>query len=175
METMFWIWLAIIVVTAIIEICTTELVSIWFTFGSILPMILSATTDISIPWQIAICIAISAILIACLRKISIKFLFRNGDNKTNLDALIGEKFRLLERTDFETIGKVKVKDIEWSVVGDQRQTIEKGSVVEVVKISGAKLTVKEVEDPNSSKTVNKQTAEKQTKQTVQSKNIENKK
>ena len=165
MNTMFWIWLAIIVITAIIEICTTELVSIWFTFGSILPMILSATTDISIPWQIAICIALSAILIACLRKISIKFLFRNEDNKTNLDTLIGEKFRLLERTDFETVGKVKVKDIEWSVIGNEQQTIEKGSVVEVVSISGAKLKVKEVKDPNSTKTLNEHPAEKQTKQT----------
>ena len=165
MNTMFWIWLAIIVITAIIEICTTELVSIWFTFGSILPMILSATTDISIPWQIAICIALSAILIACLRKISIKFLFRNEDNKTNLDTLIGEKFRLLERTDFETVGKVKVKDIEWSVIGNEQQTIEKGSVVEVVSISGAKLKVKEVKDPNSTKTLNEPPAEKQTKQT----------
>ena len=152
MNVMFWVWLGIIVATAILEICTTDLVAIWFTLGSILPLILSATTDISIPWQIAIALALSAILISCLRKLAIKLLLRNPDAKTNLDALIGQRFRMLERTDFETVGRVKVKDIEWSVVGDNQQTIEKGRVVEVVSIAGTKLKVKEVEDPTSQKT-----------------------
>lgn len=148
MDTMFWIWLAIILITAIIEICTTELVSIWFTIGSIPPMILCATTDIAIAWQIVIGIILSAILIASFRKLSIKFLFRNTNHKTNTDALIGQRFRLLESTNFETVGKVKVKDIEWSVVGNEGQSISKGSIVEVVGISGTKLQVKKAPKAN---------------------------
>lgn len=152
METMSWVWLGIIVATAIFEIITTDLVSIWFTFGAIIPFILATTTELEIAWQIAIFLVISAILVACLRKITMKYLFkRNNNDKTNLDALIGQKYRLLEKTDFETIGKVKIKDLEWSVVGDKQQTIKKGKVVEVVKISGNKLIVRESKDESSDK------------------------
>ena len=141
MTTMSWIWLAVLVGTAILEIATADLVSIWFTFGAIIPFILATTTNLHYGWQIAIFFVISAILIASLRKITMKYLLKNANLKTNTDALVGQKFRLLEKTDFETVGKVKIKDVEWSVIGDKQQTIEKGAVVEIVKISGNKLIV----------------------------------
>ena len=144
MTTMSWIWLSIIIGTAVIEIITTDVVSIWFTFGAIIPFILATTTNLHFGWQIAIFFVISAILIACLRKITMKYLLKNANTKTNVDALVGQKFRMLEKTDFETVGRIKVKDIEWSAVGDKQQTIEKGAIVEVVKISGNKVLVKEV-------------------------------
>ena len=143
MSTMFWIWLAVMIVTIILEIVTTDLISIWFTFGAIIPLILASVTNLDFWWQIAIFLVISAVLIASLRKITMKYLFKNTDGKTNLDTLIGQKFRLISSTDFETVGKVKVKDVEWGVKGVDNQTIEKGSLVEVVKISGNKLIVKE--------------------------------
>ena len=146
METMFWVWLGVILSTAVLEIITTDLISIWFTFGAILPLILSLTTEMSSAWQIVIFLLLSSLLLACLRKITFKFLFKNSDTKTNLDAMVGQKFRLIERTDFETVGRVKVKDVEWGVVGENQATIEKGKTVEVVKIKGNKLVVKEVEE-----------------------------
>ena len=97
---------------------------------------------------------ISAILIASLRKITMKYLFKNDNSKTNLDALKGQKFRLLSKTDFETTGKVKVKDVGWSVKGDDGQTIEKDSLVEVVKIAGNKLLVKECGDTKAKSSKN---------------------
>lgn len=146
MNIMFWIWLAVIIGTVVLELITTDVVSIWFTFGAIIPCILAASTNLHYGWQIVIFLIISAILIACLRKITLKFLFRNSNIKTNTDALIGQRFRMLEKTDFETIGKIKIKDVEWTAVGDNQQTIEKGTIVEIVKISGNKLLVKEVKE-----------------------------
>ena len=148
MSTMFWIWLSIMVVAVILEIITTDLVSIWFAFGSIVPLILSAFDVLNPIWQTTIFVVISAILIVSLRKVTIKWLFKNTNSKTNVDALIGEKHRLLETTDFETLGKIKIKDIDWSVMGEKQQTIEKGSVVEIVKIEGNKLIVKPVATDN---------------------------
>ena len=153
MSTMFWIWLAVMVIAVIVEILTTDLVSIWFTFGAVVPLFLSAFDILNPIWQTVIFVAISAVLIATLRKVTMKFLFRNNQSKTNLDTLIGEKYRLVESTDFDTLGKVKIKDVDWSVQGDKQQTIEKGSIVEVVKIEGNKLIVKPVEADN--KTENK--------------------
>ena len=146
MDTMFWVWLGIIVGAVILEIITADLVSVWFAFGAILPCILAATTNLYYGWQIVIFLLISAILIACLRKITLKYLFKNVNEKTNLDAIIGQKFRMLERTDFETMGKIKIKDVEWSAVGDKQQTIEKDTIVEIVKISGNKMIVKELKE-----------------------------
>ena len=54
METTFWIWLAIIVVALIIEIVTLDLVSIWFSFGAVVPFILSAIGGIPIEIQIVV-------------------------------------------------------------------------------------------------------------------------
>ena len=151
MDTMFWVWLGIIIGAVVLEIITADLVSIWFAFGAILPCILAATTNLHYGWQIVIFLLISATLIACLRKITLKYLFKNVNEKTNLDAIIGQKFRMLERTDFETIGKIKIKDVEWSAVGDKQQTIEKDTIVEIVKISGNKMIVKEIKEEKGKK------------------------
>ena len=143
MNTMFWVWLSIIVVTVLVEVVTTDLVSIWFTFGAIVPLILASINVLNPIWQTVIFVIISAVLIATLRKTTLKYLFKNSkESKTNLDAFIGQKFRLIDGTDFETLGKVKVKDIEWSVKGENQQTIKKGQVVEVIRVEGNKFIVK---------------------------------
>lgn len=148
MSTMFWIWLSIMVLAVILEIITTDLVSIWFAFGSIVPLILSAFDVLNPIWQTTIFVVISAVLIASLRKVTFKWLFKNNNSKTNVDALIGQKYRLLETTDFETLGKIKIKDIDWSVKGEKQQTIKKNAIVEIVKIEGNKLIVKPVTEDN---------------------------
>lgn len=144
MSVMFWIWLAVIVITAVVELITTELISIWFTFGAIVPFILAAINVVGYEWQILIFVIVSAVLILTLRKITKKFLLRNSNSKTNTDLIIGKHFRMLGRTDFETVGSIKVNDVEWSAVDINQQSIEKGEVVEVVKISGNKLFVKKI-------------------------------
>ena len=42
MEVMFWVWLGVIVVSAIAEAASMELVSVWFIVGAIPPFIMSA-------------------------------------------------------------------------------------------------------------------------------------
>ena len=145
MSTMFWIWTAVIICSIIVEIITADLISIWFTCGAVIPFILAATNAVNYEWQIVIFVVVSVTLLASLRKITKKYLLRNSNLKTNVDSLIGQKFRLLHRTDFETVGKIKVKDVDWSVIAEDQGTIEEGAVVEIVKIAGNKLIVKEIE------------------------------
>ena len=144
MEPMFWVWLGIIVVSAIVEACTMDLVSIWFAIGALLPLILSATTSLAWPYQILIFIVISAVLILSLRKITKKWLFKNSNYQTNKNALIGKQVRLLEKTDFDHAGTVKIGDVTWVAVGHEKQTILKGKLVEIVDLEGNKLKVKEI-------------------------------
>ncbi len=144
MSTMFWIWLSVMVITVIVEIITTDLLSIWFTFGAVVPMILSAFDVLDPVWQTAIFVVLSAVLLLSLRKITMKFLFKNTDSKTNVDALVGERHRLLKGIDFETVGAVKIKGIEWRAVAEKQATIEKDKIVEIIRVEGNKLVVKEV-------------------------------
>ena len=144
MDTMFWIWLGVFVFSAIIEACTMDLVSVWFAVGAVIPLILSGVTSLAWQYQILIFIVISVILILSLRKIVKKFLSKGPELKTNKDALIGKQFRMLEKTDFDSVGSVKIGDVIWSAVGDNRQTIQSGKLVEIVDVLGNKLKVKEI-------------------------------
>lgn len=142
MEVMFWVWLGVIALTAIVEFISLDLTSIWFTVGAIIPFILAAIGGVRWEIQVAVFVGVSALLLIFLRKITRKMLLKNANFKTNIDAIIGKKVRMIERTDFETLGAVKINDVVWSARGENSETIEKGEVVEVVKVDGNKLIVK---------------------------------
>lgn len=142
MDVMFWVWLGVIIVTAIVEFATMEVVSIWFTIGAIIPFILAATGAVNWIWQVVIFVVLSAIMIVCLRSVTKKFLLKNSNEKTNVDSLIGQKVRMLSRTDFETVGSVKINDVVWSAIGFSQQTIEKDEIVTILSVQGNKLVVK---------------------------------
>lgn len=145
MEVMFWVWLAVIAISLIIEIVTLDLVSVWFACGAVIPFILSAIGGIWVELQISVFIVVTALLFIFVRKYAQKLLFKNMNTKTNVDSLVGKHYRLLEDTDFEHLGSVKVNDVTWTAVSNDGSKIEKGSLVEVVKIDGNKLMVKKVE------------------------------
>ena len=162
METMFWVWLAIIAVTVIIEIVTLDLVSIWFAFGAVIPFILSAIGGIAIEIQIAVFVAVSALLIIFLRKNAQKLLFKNMNQKTNVDAFEGKKVRLLEDTDFEHNGSVKINDVTWTAISESGELIKAGQLVEIKKVDGNKLIVMPVSqdtEKSSGKELEEQSAE----------------
>lgn len=156
MDTMFWVWLAVIAVALLIEIVTLDLVSIWFSFGALIPFILAAVGGIAIEIQIAIFVVVSALLIIFIRKYAQKLLFKNMDAKTNVDSLIGKKFKMLETTDFEKNGSLKINDIIWTAVGENSELIKQGAIVEVVKVDGNKLIVKEIKEDNKLTTSNEE-------------------
>lgn len=146
METMFWVWLAVIVVSVIIELITFELVSIWFSVGGVIPFILAGIGGIDIEIQIAVFVVVSALLIIFVRKYAQKLLFKNMQAKTNIDTLIGKEVRLLEETDFEKNGSVKINDIVWTAVSSDGKLIKKDSLVKIVNIEGNKLIVELIQE-----------------------------
>lgn len=146
METMFWVWLAVIVVSVIIELITFELVSIWFSAGAVIPFILAGIGGIDVEVQIAVFVVVSALLIIFVRKYAQKLLFKNMQAKTNIDTLIGKEVRLLEDTDFEKNGSVKINDVVWTAVSIDGKLIKKGSLALIVNVEGNKLLVKQIQD-----------------------------
>lgn len=146
METMFWVWLAVIVICVVIEIVTFDLVSVWFAIGAVIPFILAGIGGIRIEIQIAVFVVVSALLIAFVRRLAKKFLFRNMNSKTNLEQYEGKQLRMLEECDFEHNGSVKINDVVWTATSENNEKIEKDAVVEVVRFEGNKIIVKKIKD-----------------------------
>ena len=81
----FYIWLLVAVILGIIEISTTNLVSIWFVISSLLAMVSSLFTD-----NILIQITIFVLVGVFLMHISRKFysIIKMNNRKKNIDRII---------------------------------------------------------------------------------------
>ena len=136
---MLWIWLGVIIVTAIIELVTIDLVSIWFTLGGIGALIAYAL-GLNQTIQIIIFIILSVICIGISRPLAKKYL-RTQTVSTNYDRVIGQHGLVLKRIDADTRGEVKVLSMEWSASSVDNSTLEEGDYCEILAVEGAHLII----------------------------------
>lgn len=139
MDAWIWVWLAVLVLSIVIEIMTEQFVSIWFAPAAIVAIILNLVT-LGPVWQIVGFAVVTIAGIFLFRDIVMKKL-ANNDNRTNIDAIIGEKCVVTERIDnFAGCGQAKVKGQIWSARGAHEDDVfEQGDVLTVVAIEGVKL------------------------------------
>ena len=137
----FYIWLLVAVILGVIEVSTTNLVSIWFVISSLLAMIVSLFID-NILVQITIFVLIGVLLMPLSKKIYNKIKVNNV--KTNIDRIIGMKGIVTENIIKDDIGEVKVDGKKWSAYADTN--ISKGEYIEVLSINSVKLKVKKWEE-----------------------------
>lgn len=137
-----WIWIAIIVLAIVIEVISEQLISIWFVPGAIIATFLDYF-GIKLIWQILVVLVLAAIGIVIARvfladKIAARI------QKTNIDAIIGERCIVTERIDnYAGCGLVKIKGQIWSARGvGENDVYEIGSVLHVVAIEGVKVICK---------------------------------
>lgn len=138
---MLYTWLLIVVLLGILEIMTTNLVSIWFVISGLLAMVISLFTD-SLYIQIGVFVLVGVLLIPMskriYKKINTKKVF------TNLDRVIGMKGIATSDILKNTIGEVKVGGKLWSSYSSH--DIKKDEYVKVLAIDGVKLKVEKWED-----------------------------
>ncbi len=138
------LWLAVMIILGVIEAATLGLVTIWFAIGALFALI-GAYLGLTLQYQIIVFLISSAILLYFTRPIAKNYL-KIGNIRTNADRLIGEIGIVTQKIDtIDGTGQVKVMGQIWSAKPLENQTIESDERVEVVKISGVKLVVKEVE------------------------------
>ena len=142
MEYMPYIWLGIAVVLAIIEVSTTQLVTLWFVIGAAVTSVCSATfLKEQLVWQIVVFIAVSAVLLVLTRPL-VKKLKANKTVSTNSDRNIGKTALVISDIDPEVgVGQVRVGTEKWSAKSDNGSKISEGTNVKVVGIEGVKLVV----------------------------------
>jgi membrane protein implicated in regulation of membrane protease activity len=143
MEYMWIVWLAIAIFFLIIESITVELISIWFTGGSLIALIVSLIVP-ELGWQIAAFCVSSILLIIFTRPIVARYLKRN-ESKTNVDSLIGGIATVTKDILPDDRGEVKVNGQYWLAISSENVLIESGNKVSILAIEGAKLIVKKYE------------------------------
>lgn len=141
---MFWLWISLFIILVIIEICTVNLVSIWFAFGSLVTCVVSLFTDNS-GIQIG-AFVISSIIFFILTKPVVKKIRNDNIIPTNLDMVIGKIGIVTEDISKLEPGEVKVDGKRWTAVSSKK--IKKDSKVEILSIDGVKLNVKEIKEEN---------------------------
>lgn len=138
---MVYAWLMVVIVLGLLELFTTNLVSIWFVISGIVAMIISLFSD-NLVWQIGVFVILGVILMPISKKIYKKIGNKKVD--TNIGRIIGMRGIVTEDIMNDNIGEVKVDGKRWSAYADT--SIEKGTSVKVLSINSVKIKVKKWED-----------------------------
>ena len=139
-----WIWLAVIIIAALLEVFSVQLVAIWFCLGAIVSMI-AAHLGLEPVWQIVLFLAVSIVLILSTRRV-VKKILTPKLKRTNADRLIGMECVITEDID-NVLGKgaAKVMGQDWTAraVSDEIR-LSSGDKAVIREISGVKLIVEPV-------------------------------
>ncbi len=135
-----YVWLAVAIFMGLVEMSTSQLVSVWFVLGAIAAAISCIFTD-DIVIQLVIFIAVSLISLIVTRPI-VKKIRTVPPTATNIDMYIGKSVIVLQdiNNDIES-GEVKVDGVTWTARTEKGQNIEKGQKVVIKAIQGSKLIV----------------------------------
>ncbi len=133
------IWFVLIFVFLIIEAMSLNLITIWFAFGSLCAFISMYFTENIVIQLIVFTIstALSLILTKPLLEKKLKF----AKEKTNYDRIVGKVGIVTKEIKKHENGRVKVDGKDW--MAKSENNIKEGAEVEILKIEGAKIIVKE--------------------------------
>lgn len=137
-----WIWVGIIAISLVIEFTTMEMVSLWTAIGGVCSLILAAL-NVSEEIQLIVFFTVSIILLLSLRKLAIKYLLKNNNQKVGTDRIMGTKTRLITEITAENPGTIKVNGVIWSAITENSEPLAENTIVEIVEIRGNKFIVKE--------------------------------
>lgn len=136
-------WAIIAGIFFLIEAYTLGLTTLWFGGGALVAMIL-AYLDFSIIVQIAAFLLVSISLLIFTRKIFVDQL-KLGKEKTNIDAVIGEKGYAESEFSIMKPGIINILGQRWTAIPKNEDiVIHKGEEVRVIKIEGVKAIVEPV-------------------------------
>lgn len=136
---MLIIWGAVMVVTIIAEVATTQMISIWFSCASLVSLILACFN--APRWaQFCVFVAMTALLLILTRPVVKKL--KKQYVRTNADMNIGKTAIVTETIHNElSQGRATIGGVSWKAVSADGNVIEKDETVTIQDIDGAKLIV----------------------------------
>ena len=143
LSNMSFVWISVVIVLSILELVTTQLVSIWFVIAGIVTLIVSLFID-SIPLQIAIFVVLTVLLLIVTKPL-VKKIMDFKKVSTNSDKNIGRKAFVTTEINTQTeTGEVKIDSMLWLARSVDDTVIPQNSEVIIESIKGVKLFVKKV-------------------------------
>ncbi|MDR1587534.1 MAG: NfeD family protein [Treponema sp.] len=137
-----WLWVALVIVFALIELFTLGLTTVWFALAALVMVFLSLL-PIPLVFQILIFLGVSALLLIFTRPLAVKK-FRMGKEKTNVDSLIGRHALVVKAIGEFEKGEVKIGGQIWSALSEDNSEIREGTKCEIVRIEGVRAVVRPV-------------------------------
>lgn len=134
-----WIfWLGVVLVLGVIEMATTNLVTIWFVASGLLAILLSLfKIHFGICFAVFVLVGVALLL---LTKPFLKKYMRPRRVATNLDRVIGTCGIVTQEISTLSPGEVKTDGKLWTAVSDE--DISAGETVQILSIDGVKLFVR---------------------------------
>lgn len=125
-----------------IEICTVNLVSVWFAIGAFLAMLVSFVID-SFMVQVIV-FAITSLIALLITKPLVEKMKKSEVIPTNYDRVLGKRAEVTKTITEDNYGEVKVLGSIWTATSNC--TINVGQKVVVERVDGVKLVVKKEEE-----------------------------
>ncbi len=142
---MLWIWLSVFVLAVILEAVTQDFISIWFSVGALVSLVICAWVPF---WVEIIIFSVISFLALILTRPLAKKLTERAVRYTNVDEFVGKRVKAdKEITKFEA-GEIKLNGVIYSAIlmEDEEETIPVDSIVEIVALKGNRIVVKKIQD-----------------------------
>ena len=133
-------WIIAMIVLTIVELCTFNMITIWFVLGALAAFIASVA-GVGVSAQLWIFVIVSLLMLAVTYPVVSKKLMLKKTS-TNADRLIGMKGVVTDEiTSVKFAGKVSINGQEWSAIEKNGTNVEEGEIVKITEINGVKLVV----------------------------------
>ena len=105
-----YVWLAVFVLSILVEAATAGLASIWFAGGAFVAFLL-ALLDVSPVWQVVAFVVISLLLLVFTRPLARKYINRKAEKTNVLDSIIGRTAEVPEEIRYCTTSSSELLSI----------------------------------------------------------------
>lgn len=142
-SAMLWIWLGLFVLAIVLEAATQDFVSIWFSIGSLICLIVCSWVPF---WVEIIIFSVVSFAALILTRPLVKKMMARSIRYTNVDEFVGKQLKVeKEITKFDA-GEVILNGVVYSAIlmEDSDESIPNDSIVEVVALKGNKIVVKKI-------------------------------
>lgn len=134
----WFFWLGLVIILAIVELETVNLLTIWFVLSGIVTIFVSYFWN-NIVIEVSTFIILGIFFLITTRPLFKKYLHKK-DIRTNLDQVVGMKGVVTESIKKGVVGEVKVAGKKWSAISQENLKIGDYCIIEEIK--GVKLIVR---------------------------------
>lgn len=140
---MMWVWFSLAILLLVVELATTQFVSIWFSASALVTgLVVSIFDEMGIVWQCLIFVALSVVALVATRPLVKKLTSQKAGRETNMDLNIGKTAVVTEEiNNIKETGAIKINGLVWTARSEDGSEIAEGEVVIFKRISGNKAYV----------------------------------